>query len=99
MYGTVATMTLKPGMAAELAAQLATFEAEEVAGFVGNTVYQMDADSNVCLVAVVFDSKESYTANAQSPGQASRYEAMRALLTEDPVWNDGEIIHSAAFGG
>lgn len=94
MYGTVAQMTLKPGMGQQLAEQLAGFEEQRAPGFVRTTVYRLDSDENQYLVAVVFDSKESYTANAASPGQNERFEAMSALLAAEPVWNDGEVIHS-----
>ena len=94
MYGTVAQMTLKPGMGQQLADQLAGFETERAPGFIRTTVYRMDNDPNQYLVAVVFDSKEAYVANAESPEQNERFEAMAALLDGDPVWNDGEIIHS-----
>lgn len=94
MYGTVAQMTLKPGMGQQLADQLAGFEAERAPGFIRTTVYRLDSDANQYLVAVVFDSKEAYVANAESPAQNERFEAMAALLDGEPVWNDGEIIHS-----
>jgi hypothetical protein len=33
-------------------------------------------------------------ANAASPEQHARYEQYRALLTAEPEWHDGEIVHS-----
>jgi hypothetical protein len=53
----------------------------------------MDADANEFYVAVVFSSKEAYVANANSPEQNARFQAMRALLTSDPEWHDGEIVY------
>jgi hypothetical protein len=44
-------------------------------------------------MAVVFADKDAYVANAQSPEQDARYQAMRALMESDPEWNDGEVIH------
>ena len=41
---------------------------------------------------VVFESREAYWANAQSPDQNQRYQEMRALMLADPEWHDGEIV-------
>jgi hypothetical protein len=43
-------------------------------------------------LVVCFKDRASYVANAQSPAQHARYEQMRALLTADPEWHDGEIL-------
>jgi hypothetical protein len=66
-----------------------------VPGFVASYLYQTDVSSNEYYLTVVFDSKASYTANAQSPEQNARYLEMRELLTSDPEWHDGEITSSA----
>ena len=93
MYGTVARMTVKPGMEQQLVEHVESFEAVKVPGFIRTTIYRLDGDTNECVTAVVFDSKESYVANAESPEQNERFQEMRALLEADPVWGDGEIIH------
>ena len=36
----------------------------------------------------------TYRANADSPEQDARYQKLRALLEDDPEWNDGEIVYS-----
>jgi hypothetical protein len=41
---------------------------------------------------VVFKDKESYFANANSPEQNTRYEAMLTMLDGAPEWHDGEIL-------
>jgi quinol monooxygenase YgiN len=92
MYGTVARMRVKPGMEQRLMEDGKTFEAASVPGFVANYVYRMDAEPNVYYLAVVFDSKVSYFANANSPEQDARYRKMRELLESDPEWHDGEIV-------
>jgi hypothetical protein len=46
------------------------------------------------MLAVVFDSKEAYEANANSPEQHQRYLEYRDLLAADPEWHDGDIVHS-----
>jgi quinol monooxygenase YgiN len=95
MYGTVARMQIKPGMEAALEAQQLDFDRLKVRGFVSATVYRMDANPNEHYLAVVFESKEAYEANAKDPAQNARYERLRALLTADPEWHDGEIVHAA----
>lgn len=95
MYGTVARLKVKPGMEKELAAfgdQWGRERKGSVDGAVGGYVYRLDAGSGAYIMAVAFRDKESYRANAQSPEQDADYRRLRALLTEDPVWEDGEII-------
>jgi quinol monooxygenase YgiN len=94
MYGTVARMKAKPGtgeLLAELGRQLSD---DRPAGMVGTWVYQLDADPDEYLLAVAFESREAYKANAASPEQDARYHQMRALLEADPEWHDGEIVYS-----
>ena len=93
MYGTVAKMKAKPGtgeLLAELGRQL---HEDPPAGMVGTWVYQMDADPDEYILAVAFESRQAYTANAASPEQDARYQELRALLAADPEWNDGEIVY------
>ena len=91
MYGTVARMQVKPGAKDQLTQQLHDFEALHIPGFIASYLYQMDTDPNDYYMAVIFETKESYVANAQSPEQDARYGQMRALLTSDPEWHDGAI--------
>ena len=92
MYGTVARMHVKAGSGDQLAQVARDFEQARVPGFIASYAYQMDADSNEYLLAVVFDSKESYRANAESPEQNARFQDMMALLEREPEWHDGEIV-------
>jgi quinol monooxygenase YgiN len=96
MYGTVARMRLKAGMEQQLADQLKEFEAVRSPGFVRSTIYRLDAGDNEYVLAVVYESKDAYVANAQSPDQDARFQKMRALLESDPEWSDGEVIHSTS---
>ena len=49
-------------------------------------------DKGGVMMAVVFESKEAYVANATDPAQDRWYQKFRALLASDPEWNDGEVI-------
>jgi quinol monooxygenase YgiN len=97
MYGTVARLRLKEGVEAEMNRLLREFQALNVPGFIGEYVYRMDADPRECYMAVFFEDRAAYHANAQDPAQHARYQQMRALLDADPEWHDGEVIaHIAA---
>jgi quinol monooxygenase YgiN len=92
MYGTVARMRLKPGMEERLLAFDREEQARRIPGFVGEYIYRMDDDPSVFYLAVAFESKEAYRANAASPEQDERYHKLRELLDGDPEWHDGEIV-------
>ena len=94
MYGTIARLKIKAGKEAEFIALGQQEDDIKIAGHVGEFIYRMDADPNEYYMAVVFDNKESYVANANSPDQNDRYEGMLALLESAPEWHDGEIVHS-----
>jgi antibiotic biosynthesis monooxygenase (ABM) superfamily enzyme len=96
MYGTVARMRIKPGMEQPLAEQLEEFDSLGVPGFVRSTIYKLDAGGDEYMVAIAFETKDAYVANAESPEQDARYQKMRELLDSDPDWNDGEIVHTTA---
>lgn len=91
MYGTIARMRVKAGKEQELRETMGV-EGRDTPGFVFAHVYRMDDDPQVVMLAVAFDSRENYRANAESPEQNAEYEAYRALLEEEPEWHDGEII-------
>jgi quinol monooxygenase YgiN len=98
MYGTIARFRVKPGMEARLRQ---TIEAEDMAipGHVSTSVYRMDADANEFMMAVVFESKEAYVKNADSPEQNARYEEFVSFLEAPPEWHDGEIVSSYSRAG
>jgi quinol monooxygenase YgiN len=93
MYGTVAKMRVKPGMETQWQALMAQYDTLKIPGYNTTYVYQMDGDPTTYYMAVVFESRESYHANAQTPEQDARYQAMLALLEGPPEWHDGTIIY------
>ena len=96
MYGTVAKMKVKPGAGDLLAEFDKQMKDDRPPGMVGVWVYKMDADPDEIFMAVAFQSKEAYWANASSPEQDKRFRRMRELLAADPEWHDGEIINPDA---
>ena len=97
MYGTIARFHLKPGKEAELAELLQEFEEESIPGVISEYIYQMDDNPNEYYMAVIFEDKDQYMANADSPEQDARYQRLRELLEDDPEWHDGEIVYSATW--
>jgi quinol monooxygenase YgiN len=98
MYGTVARIRVKPGAEDALMAQLRAYSSLGVPGYQRSYAYRMDTNPAEFYLAIVFDSKESYRANAESPEQDKRYREMLALLDGEPEWHDGEILTDAAAG-
>jgi quinol monooxygenase YgiN len=97
MYGTIGRLRIKPGMEAQfrqlLQEQAPAFETGQVPGFVVSYVYSMDADPKDYYVVAVFESREAYWANAESPEQDARYRQWLPLLAGEPEeWHDGEIV-------
>ena len=95
MYGTVARLKVKPGMedaVATFGESWRTGRRQHVKGVIGGYLYRLDADPHTIIMSVVFEDKASYHANAQDPAQDAEYRRLRALLTEGPIWEDGEII-------
>src|SRR5687768_7409372 len=98
MYGTVATMRVKPGMEqklSQLSEQWWRERAPQVKGALSSTVFKTDANPNEHILIAVFDSKENYEANANDPAQDAWYQEMRACLEGDPQWTDGEVVFSS----
>lgn len=93
MYGTVAKLRLKPGAEPQLQELMKEYETLPLRGHVRSTVYRMDEDSNDYYMAVVFEDRDSYRANAESPDQHERYLKMAALLDGEPEWHDGEVAY------
>ena len=90
MYGTIARIKIDPSKLQELidlGQRMGT-----VTGQIARYVYQMDADPGEMFLVAVFESKEAYWANAQSPEQNQRFMELRAMLLEDPEWHDGDIV-------
>jgi quinol monooxygenase YgiN len=94
MYGTIARVKIDPTKLEELIAlnrRIAT-----APGQLARYIYQMDADPGEVFLVAVFESKEAYWANANSPEQHQRFQEFRALMLADPEWHDGEIVDVAS---
>ncbi len=93
MYGTIARMHVKPGMAEEFI----QWNMENTTGIEqpgAMLAYRMDADPDVLYVVIASESREVYRAVAQDPATHERYLKMIEFLVEEPEWYDGEVIAS-----
>jgi quinol monooxygenase YgiN len=93
MYGTIAKIQVNPAKIEEI--QTLSQRIGLAPGQVARYVYQMDANPDEFYLVAVFESRAAYQANATSPEQHQRYLELRALLTADPEWHDGEIVDAA----
>ena len=98
MYGTVARLVLKPGMHERFMQLSQEIASQEIPGWVAEYVYQSDANPDEYDVAIVFESREAYRANAESPAQAAYYRQLRELLATDPAWHDGTVVFAKPHG-
>lgn len=95
MYGTVAHIRPAKGQEEALLEMMKEWDRDyrpKVKGVVANYVYKKDEDPGEWILVAVFEDKQSYVANADSPEQSNWYQKFRAVLESDPVWEDGEII-------
>lgn len=94
MYGTVAKMRVKAGAETEFLRVTERIEGVPVPGIIGVYVYQMDADSREYYMVVMFESKESYVENANSPAQHERFMQLMSVLESEPEWHDGMVVYA-----
>jgi heme-degrading monooxygenase HmoA len=92
MYGTIAHFRLQPGVREEFIKMMDSFGNDVIPGWKADYYFQMDRDSDEFFLVAIFQDKETYTANADSPEQHERYLKFRSFLTDDPQWNDGFIV-------
>jgi hypothetical protein len=92
MYGTIAKLIAKPGAVEEIKRMES---GRRPAGYVGSYVYQSDQNANELWLVVMFESKETYLANADSPEQDAEFKRLMNYLVTDPDWHDGEIVFSS----
>ena len=93
MRGTIARMRVRPDVPEEyLRAQIDALDMKRANGFLWTVIYRSDNDPLDLWVVSMFDTKESYRANAESPAQHASYLTLRACLERDPEWNDVDEV-------
>lgn len=94
MYGSVSRWRVKEGKQEEIERLMAEVSRDRAPGSRALNVYRSDADPREYWVAGVFESREAYTSNSDSPEQTARFRQLRELMEADPEWHDGEVIVS-----
>ena len=97
MFGTIAI--LKPKVGAEenvvaLAEEWWRERKPNVKGARASHLYRNASNPAELMMAVVFDSKEDYQANAAAPEQDAWYRKLVEQLEEEPRWIDGDVLAS-----
>jgi quinol monooxygenase YgiN len=64
----------------------------KINGAISSTIHRNITNPQELIMSVVFESEESYRANASDPEQDKWYQELRALLDADPRWMDGEVL-------
>jgi quinol monooxygenase YgiN len=98
MFGTVARIRPKPGGIQALLDMSHEFDREHatrVTGYVADYIFESEKHPGEYILVAIFEDRESYMANADSPEQDAFYRRFRQHLTEDPIWEDGEIIYAS----
>jgi hypothetical protein len=93
MFGSVFKMQVQPGKKKQLM-DLMMNDGRTTPGMRAALMYDTGGDE--LWGVAVFDDEKTYRTNADSPEQNKEYEQMRALLTADPEWHDGNVT---AFPG
>lgn len=97
MYGTVAKIRVKPGRMDDVKKLNEEWKRDympKVQGTVGSLIYELDNEPDTLVLCAVFESKESYSANADSPDQDEWYTRFRDCMAGDPEWMDGQVVDS-----
>jgi quinol monooxygenase YgiN len=101
MFGTVARVAVQSGKEEEFLAigEQWTKERGEATGQVAEYVFKAEGRPGEYYLIGIFHDREAYFANARDPETDGWHRRMRATLTADPEWHDGEVVQSAQFGG
>jgi quinol monooxygenase YgiN len=94
MYGTVARVRVQEAYADHFLENMNEIQVGRAPGQVAVYVYQMDKNSREYYLVAMFENKESYFANANSPEQGERFTKMMEMLEAEPEWHDGEIVYA-----
>ncbi len=70
-------------------------EQQHAPGVMEYTVITSNEDPNECMAYVVFDTTENYQRNSDRPQQGVWYQALRALIQDEPEWFNGTIAMAA----
>lgn len=91
MYGTIFNISIREGHESAL---LEIMDERVPKGMVAWFLMKPDDPNSDLIGVAVFESKESYVSNANSPDQHIAFTKMMSHLNSEPTWTDGEYISS-----
>lgn len=97
MYGTVAHMRVKAGQQDDLVKLIGEWNAErrpKISGAVSGYMVKLDSDPQDMIMIGIFESKETFLANASDPDQDKWFKRIMEHLESEPQWHDGEFSES-----
>lgn len=97
MFGSIFLMRPKPGQEDAVVALFDRWDRErrpKIKGARAGHLYRNAQNPAELMAAVVFDSRDSYVANAGDPEQDRWYRELVALLEVEPRFIDGEVLRS-----
>lgn len=95
MYGSIFHMKSKAGQEQKVAEQFDAWEKNRrpnIDGAMGGLVMMPDEALGTVIAVAIFRDEASYRGNSDDPAQGEWYQGLRALLEEDPTWEDGEFV-------
>ena len=97
MFGTIFTVRPKPGQENAVVGHFEKWARErgsKAKGALASYLYRNVQNPAELMCAVVYDSRDSYFANANDPEQDRWYRELVALLEAEPRFSDGELLLS-----
>jgi hypothetical protein len=94
MFGTIAIMKPRKGKedaVSDMFEQWWDVRRPKVKGAIASTVYRNPKNAEELMMALVFDTRENYEANAADPEQIEWYQRLLVLLEDLPRYIDSEI--------
>ena len=96
MYGSIFNFTIKPGHEDSLLKLLNLQESDKPDGMISWFLMNPD-DKKEWIDVAVFESKEAYVKNANSPEQHQSFLQIMEHLENEPTWTDGTYVISEIY--
>jgi hypothetical protein len=95
VYGSIFHMKAKAGQKQKISKLFDAWERNRrphIDGAMGGLVMMPSGAPGAVIAVAIFRDEGSYRANSDDPAQGEWYQKLRALLEEDPTWEDGEFV-------
>ena len=91
MYGTIFNLNIRPGHEDKLLAIMKKESTSKPEGMVAWFLMNPD-DKDEWTGVAIFESREAYVANANSPEQHESFLKLMEHLESEPTWTDGNYV-------